>query len=87
MTMAMMVAHFKEEDQAALGSPGIDELRFVKSVCPGDTLYVTSELLAKRRSQSRPEMGSVRTQICTFNQNDEMVLSFVGISLYKLRNS
>lgn len=85
MTMSMMVAHFVEEEQAGLGSPGVDELRFVKPVFPGDTLRCESEVLDKQQSRSRPEMGILRTQIRTFNQHGTEVLRFIGISMMQTR--
>lgn len=85
MTMAMMVADFHTDEQAGLGSPGVDELRFLKPVFPGDTLRCESELLKKQLSTSRPNRGSMWTQIRTFNQHDEMVLRFTGISMIQAR--
>ena len=85
MTMSMMVADFEDDKQAGLGSPGVDELRFLKPVFPGDTLRCESELLNKQLSRSRPNRGSLWTQIRTFNQNDEMVLCFIGISMIQAR--
>ena len=85
MTMSMMVAHFVEEEQAGLGSPGVDELRFVKPVFPDDTLRCESEVLDKQQSRSRPEMGILRTQIRTFNQHGTEVLRFIGISMMQTR--
>ena len=41
MTMRMMVEHFSSQEAASLGSPGIDELRWIKPVYPGDTLSVS----------------------------------------------
>src|SRR3546814_3503340 len=58
MTMAMVVENLKANRQAGLGSPGIDELRWLKPVYPGDTLTCETEILDKRASRSRPEMGS-----------------------------
>lgn len=86
MTMSMMVDHFVEEEQAGLGSPGVDELRFVKPVFPGDTLRCESEVLDKQQSRSRPEMGILRTQIRTFNQHGAEVLRFIGISMMQTRS-
>lgn len=87
MTMSMMVGHFLDEKQAGLGSPGVDELRFLKPVYPGDVLRCESELLEKRLSRSKPDMGSMRTQIRTFNQKDEQVLGFIGISMIRVRGA
>ena len=85
MTMAMLVENLKNSRQAGLGSPGQDELRWHKPVYPGDVLRVETELLEKTRSRSRPEMGSMRSKIRVFNQNDEMVMSMTGIGLIAVR--
>jgi acyl dehydratase len=86
MTMAMLVENLKNNRQAGLGSPGQDELRWHKPVYPGDVLRVETELLEKTRSRSRPEMGSMRSKIRVFNQNDELVMSMTGIGLIAVRN-
>ena len=85
MTMAMVVENILNTKQAGLGSPGIDELRWLKPVFPGDTLRCETEVLDKRQSNSRPEMGSYRSQMQVFNQNDEPVLSFISIGLISVR--
>lgn len=85
MTMAMFVAHMQEHPQASLGAAGIDELRWLKPVYPGDTLRCENELIEKRASRSRPEMGSTRARMTTFNQHDEPVLTFVAIGLVATR--
>ncbi len=83
MTMAMLVENLKTTKQAGLGSPGHDELRWIKPVYPGDTLRCETELLEKRQSASRPEMGIFRSKIMVFNQHDEMVMSFTSIAMIK----
>lgn len=85
MTMAMVVENILTTKQAGLGSPGIDELRWRKPVFPDDTLRCETEVLEKRQSTSRPEMGSYRSQMQVFNQNDEVVLSFISIGLISVR--
>ncbi|WP_448660258.1 MaoC family dehydratase [Sphingomonas sp. CJ99] len=85
MTMAMIVEQFEQDQQASLGAAGIDELRWLKPVFPGDTLRCETEVLDKRPSASRPEMGSVRTRMTVFNQNDVAVLSFISIALLRTR--
>lgn len=85
MTMSMVVDNMKANEQAGLGSPGIDELRWIKPVYPGDTLRCETEVLDKRASRSRPEMGSFRSRMTVFNQHDEPVMSFVSIGLIKTR--
>ena len=86
MTMAMVVENMLTTKQAGLGSPGIDELRWRKPVFPGDTLRCETEVLEKRQSTSRPEMGSFRSQMQVFNQDDEVVLSFISIGLISVRS-
>ncbi|RYG87413.1 MAG: MaoC family dehydratase [Alphaproteobacteria bacterium] len=81
MTMAMFVEEMKANPQASLGAAGIDELRWLKPVYPGDVLRCETEVLEVRPSQSRPEMGSVRSQMRTFNQDDVQVLGFISLGL------
>jgi acyl dehydratase len=85
MTMSMMVENFKSQKWASLGSPGIDDLRWLKPVYPGDTLRVESETIAKRRSASRPEMGITKSRQTVFNQHDEAVLSMISNGLIRVR--
>lgn len=87
MTMAMVVANMKSNQQAGLGSPGIDELRWLKPVYPGDTLRCETEVLEKTRSRSRPEMGSFRSRLTVYNQDDVAVMSFISIGLIRTRDS
>lgn len=85
MTMAMLVEHLKANKQAGLGSPGIDELRWLKPVYPGDRLRCESEVLEKRRSASRPEMGIFKSRMAVFNQDDVMVMTFISNGLVETR--
>jgi acyl dehydratase len=85
MAMAMMVEHFSEVQHAGLGSPGIDELRFLKPVYPGDVLRIEAEVLEKTRSRSKPEMGSYRSKIELLNQDGVVVVRFVAIDLIRVR--
>ncbi|QCB43779.1 MaoC family dehydratase [Sphingomonas sp. PAMC26645] len=85
MVMSMVVANLKQNQQAGLGSPGIDELKWVKPVYPGDTLRCETEILEKRVSASRPEMGIFKSRMRVFNQDDVMVMTFVSIGLVATR--
>lgn len=86
MTMAMMVENMKNEESAGLGSPGVDQLRWVKPVYPGDTLRCETEVLEKRRSAKRPEMGIFKSRGRTFNQHGELVLEMVSNGLIRTRD-
>jgi acyl dehydratase len=85
MTMAMIVENMKAHPAAGLGAAGIDDLRWLKPVYPGDTLRCESEVVDTRPSQSKPEIGSVRTQTTVFNQDDVPVMRFTSISLMRRR--
>ena len=86
MTMNMMVEQFSKEKAASLGSPGIDELRWIKPVYPGDTLRVEAELIEKRQSKSKPHMGFTKSRQTTFNQHDEPVLTMISNGIIQVRN-
>jgi acyl dehydratase len=85
MTMATIVRHISEEPQAGLGSPGVDELRWLKPVYPGDTLRVRGEIVEKTPSRSKPDIGSFRTRTTVTNQHEEPVLRFTSIVLIRRR--
>lgn len=86
MTMRMMVDNMAANKQAGLGSPGLDNLRWIKPVRPGDVLRVESTVLEKRRSKSRPEMGIFKSRNQTFNQNDEIVLELISNAMILVRD-
>ncbi|WP_066652717.1 MULTISPECIES: MaoC family dehydratase [Sphingomonas] len=85
MMMAMLVENLKTTQQAGLGSPGQDELRWLKPVYPGDTLSLSVEVIDKRPSTSRPEMGSYRSRITVYNQDDVPVMTTLAIGLIRTR--
>ena len=85
MVMRMLVDNMGARKQAGLGSPGQDELRWLKPVYPGDVLRIETELIDKTRSRSRPEMGSMRSIIQVFNQDNVMVMSMKSIGLIQVR--
>lgn len=87
MAMRLMVEGWKDQEPTAgLGSPGIDELRWVKPVYPGDELTVETELIFKRRMKSRREMGLTRSRQTVFNQNGEVVMTMISNGLVKVRD-
>ena len=86
MAMAMNVAAMDAADTGgSLGAVGIDELRWLRPVHPGDILRCETEVLEVRPSTSRPDMGSVRSRMTVFNQKDEPVMTYVPIVLYRRR--
>lgn len=85
MTMAVIARRVMDEEQAGLGSPGVDELRWLKPVYPGDTLIVRGRILEKTPSRSKPEIGSFRTQTEVTNQDGAAVMRFTSIVLIRRR--
>ena len=85
MTMAVIARAVVDQEQAGLGSPDIDELRWLKPVYPGDTLHVRGEILEKTPSRSKPDLGSFRTRTTVTNQDNVPVMTFVSIVLIRRR--
>ena len=73
------------EPNAGLGSPGIDELRWLRPVYPGDMLRVESEIVDVTPSRSKPDIGSFRSAVTVYNQAAEPVLRFISIVLVRRR--
>ena len=72
-------------ESASLGSPGVDELRWVKPVYPGDTLHLKATVLETRASASRPDMGTVRSRSEVYNQHGELVMHMSGVGMFRRR--
>ena len=73
-------------DSASLGSPGIENLKWLKPVRPGDTIRAQRSTLEVRASASRPEMGLVKTRWEVFNQDAEQVMTMEGYGMFRRRN-
>jgi len=70
---------------ASLGSPGMDQLRWLKPVFPGDTLHMRHTILEARVMQSRPAVGLMLGESVVLNQHDEAVLSMQGWGMMRRR--
>ena len=68
---------------SSMGSPGFDELRWLKPVRPGDTLHTELEVTEKTPSRSKPDRGILRIAYRIKNQKDEDVLTFLSMHLVK----
>lgn len=73
------------KDAASVGSPGLDELRWLKPVRPGDALTLRMEVLDLLPSKSRPERGSIRCLFTLRNQKGEEVMTQKGIGMFARR--
>jgi acyl dehydratase len=72
---------------ASLGGPGVDELRWLAPVRPGDQLSVRATVEQARRSRSKPDRGLVHTRVEVLNQHSEVVMSAVILNFLRLRNA
>ena len=85
MVMGVIARHVVDSEQAGLGSPGIDELRWLKPVYPGDTLHVSATIVEVRPSRSKPDIGAFRSATTVTNQDGIAVLTFTSIVLMRRR--
>ena len=79
-TLALGFRMFFQENvitAASLGSPGMDELRWLAPVRPGDTLHTEVQVKDKRPSKSKPDRGTLRMAYTIKNQENQPVMTFV----------
>ncbi|MDP3834547.1 MAG: MaoC family dehydratase [Hydrogenophaga sp.] len=84
MAMRLMVTNFLN-DSSSLGSPGLESLKWLKPVFPGDTLRLQHTILEKRPMSKRLDVGLVRTTWDMFNQHGEQVLHMEGYGMFRRR--
>ncbi len=84
MAMRLMVDNFLSE-AASLGSPGLESLKWLKPVFPGDTLSLSHTILESRPMASRPDVGLVRTAWEMHNQHGDKVLHMEGYGMFRRR--
>jgi acyl dehydratase len=70
---------------AAIGSPGLDELRWLKPVYAGDSLDARVEILEVRPSRSRPDRGAARIRCVVSNQRGDEVLTMIATVMFLRR--
>ena len=86
MVMAMVVENLKANRQAGLGSPGIDMLKWLKPVYPGDTISAEMTVLETRVMKSKPHVGLVLSRWRVFNQEGEDVMTMQGWGMFAVRH-
>ena len=72
-------------DSTSAGSPGIDELRWLRPVRAGDTIRAELEVIEVRPSRSKPDRGVMVSRWRAFNQNDELILTMRGMGMFLRR--
>ena len=65
---------------ASFASPGVDKLRWIKPVRPGDTLSVRVKVVKAVPSQSKPDRGVVTCDVEVDNQNGETVMTLTQVN-------
>ena len=70
---------------AGMGSPGIDQIRFLRPVRPGDTLSARMIVLDVVPSRSKADRGHVRASYEVFNQHGDKVMTMIGLGIYGRR--
>ena len=70
---------------AGLGSPGLEEVRWLKPVFPGDELTARYTCTSKRALKSRPGVGLCQMLFEVLNQNGELVMTWDAAQLLRMR--
>jgi acyl dehydratase len=73
------------KDTVSLGSPGCDEIRWLRPVRPGDTLRARFTIVEVVPSRSKPDRGIVRTLNEVLNQRGEVVMTVRGLGMFGRR--
>ena len=68
-------------ETSSLGSPGVDAVRWVKPVYPGDTLRMRATVIAAKPSSSKPDRGMATMRCNIYNQKDELVMHMQGVQM------
>ena len=85
LAMRLMVTNFLHES-SSLGSPGLENIKWLKPVFPADTLRLQHTITEKRVMGKRPDVGLVRTIWEMFNQHGDKVLHMEGYGMFRLRS-
>jgi acyl dehydratase len=73
------------KDTSSLGSPGCDEIRWLRPVRPGDTLRARFTIVEVVPSRSKADRGLVRTFTEILNQHGQVVMTVRGLGMYGRR--
>ena len=83
LIMRLVVDNFLPHN--GLPSPGIDELRWILPVRPGDTLTLRATVTEARRSRSKPDRGLIHSFLEVLNQNNEVVMTMRPVNPVRVR--
>lgn len=82
--MRLMVDGYLKRS-ASLASPGVDKIRWLRPVRPGDSITLKMVVTDVVPSQSRPDRGLVRSTWEGRNQNGDIVITIEGMGLFGRR--
>ena len=85
LAMRLMVTNFLCQT-SSMGSPGLENIRWLKPVFPGDTLRLQTTVLETRPMGTRPDIGMTRNRWEMFNQHGDKVLHMEGWGMFKRRH-
>jgi acyl dehydratase len=84
LMMRLFVDHYLSH-VASLSSPGVDQLRWLKPVRPGDTLLLRVTVSETKQSRSKPDRGIVHSYIEVLNQDGNTVMTMKAMNLLGCR--
>jgi acyl dehydratase len=85
LAMKLTVENFLHES-SSMGSPGLESLRWLKPVYPGDTLRLQQTIVESRPLRTRPDTGLVRSCWEMFNQHGDKVMQMEGYGMFGRRH-
>ena len=72
-------------ESSGMGSPGVDEVRWLKPVYPEDSLRMRATVIAAKPSASKPDRGTITLRWDIFNQKNERVMHMQGMQIMQRR--
>ncbi len=85
LAMRLMVGEMQDRQMQSLGSPGIDNIRWLKPVYPGDDLTLEAETVDVRPSRSKPGMGMAQRNYVCRNQHGDAVMTMEATGFFATR--
>ena len=85
LMMRLFVDHYLSH-VASLGSPGVDELRWLKPVRPGNRISIRVTVLETKQSRSKPDRGIIRSFVEVMNQDREVVMDLKAVNFLRCRD-
>ena len=87
MSCHRLLVEGDDEEVAALGSPGVEEVSWRLPVYPGERITVTSTVVDKRPSEKVPDRGLVKVEVVGENEDENEVLSYLSKMYFQRRDA